>query len=92
VKVEPRVFVVVSLRADWAENGGVRKIVEFRINKSHTTSIDLNVGYVALSGMDAIGFLDVDDVALISLMERKHLTLKLGGDVCSFVTCKLQQK
>ncbi len=82
----------MSLRADWAESSGVRKIVEFRINKSHTTSIDLNVGYVALSGMDAIGFLDVDDVALISLMERKHLTLKLGGDVCSFVTCKLQQK
>lgn len=82
----------MSLRADWAESNGVRKIVEFRINKSHTTSIDLNVGYVALSGMDAIGFLDVDDVALISLMERKHLTLKLGGDVCSFVTCKLQQK
>ena len=82
----------MSLRADWAESSGVRKIVEFRINKSHTTSMDLNVGYVALSGMDAIGFLDVDDVALISLMERKHLTLKLGGDVCSFVTCKLQQK
>ena len=82
----------MSLRADWAESSGVRKIVEFRIKKSHTTSIDLNVGYVALSGMDAIGFLDVDDVALISLMERKHLTLKLGGDVCSFVTCKLQHK
>ena len=82
----------MSLRADWAESSGVRKIVEFRINKSHTTSIDLNVGYVALSGIDAAGFLDVDDVALISLMERKHLTLKLGGDVCSFVTCKLQQK
>jgi hypothetical protein len=91
VKVEPRVFIVVSLRADWAENGGrVKKIMEFEINKSHTTSIDLNVGYVDLNGMDALGFFDVDD-ALISLMERKHLTLK-GGDVFSFVTCKLQQK
>ena len=79
----------MSLRADWAENGGVRKIVKFKINKSHMTSIDLNVGYVALSGMGAIGFFDVDDVALISLMERKHLTATESDWT---VTCKLQRK
>ena len=59
------------------------------------TSMDENVGYDARKGVVAVGFLELDDVALISLMERQHLTLTVN--CCSrvsslIVTCKLRSQ
>jgi len=53
------------------------------------TSVDLNAGCVALNADAATGFFDDAPIALISLMDRKHLTLY---STPSFVTCKLQTK
>jgi hypothetical protein len=56
------------------------------------TSIEQNVGYDARNGVVTADFFD-RDVALISLMERKHLTLKFTfSPVLSIVTCKLKPK
>ena len=59
------------------------------MDKSHMTSEDTNEECVALKGVVATDFFDVDPAALISLMERKHLTLNSSS---CLVTCKLQKK
>ena len=57
------------------------------------TSMDENVGYDARKGVVAVGFLEIDAVALISLMERQHLTLTVKfRSRPLIVTCKLRSQ
>ncbi len=88
----------MGLRANWAENGedaASERQHQFKIHKSHIASIEVKVGCVARNGVVAISFLEDDLLALISLIERKHLTVAGGspgdtGGTRRVSTCKLQ--
>lgn len=57
--------------------------------------MDENVGYDARKGIVAVAFLEIDAVALISLMERQHLTLTVkfrSRTAPLIVTCKLRSQ